>query len=245
MLKKGHGSQILLQKNNKKAVLLIHCFRCSPIIFNELAETLFNNEFSVYNLRLPGHGFKNEEEIFKVKLRDWELTCENIFLDLSDRFNEIYIAGLSIGGALAINLCKKYSSIKKAVLYSPLLKIRQRWAFLAGIIKFFKKKMAPSEIDCYISKEFEKEFISFFPVPQGYEAYKLTKKAQKDLDKIKTKTLCFLSENDHDINYEENFNIIKNKTSFKVISLKKSFHLNIIDVEKDIVIQETLKWFNN
>ena len=245
MLKHRSSSDILFNKDNNKAVLLIHCFRCSPIIFEELTGILFDNGFSVYNLRLPGHGFKNEEEIFNVKLRDWELMCENTYLDLADRFKEIYLAGISLGAGLIINLVIKYNNIKKIVLYSPMIKLRQRWAFTAGVIKYFKKKMPPSEIDVSVNKDFENELLSFFPVPQGYEAYKLTKKLQKNINKAKTDTLCFLSKNDHDINYYDNYKIIKEKTSFKIISLEKSFHLNIIDIEKDYIFKKTLQWFKN
>lgn len=87
-LKKGRGSKIRFHKNNKKVVLLVHCFRASPRILGELSDILYNQGYSIYNLRLPGHGLVDENEMLIVRKGDWLLYTENILLDLIDSLRQ-------------------------------------------------------------------------------------------------------------------------------------------------------------
>ncbi len=245
MLKKGLSSEIKFQKNNKRVILLIHGFRNSPTLLKELSEQLYNKGYSIYNLRLPGHGNQNEDEILKIKLRDWESYVENILLDLSDRFEQVFCCGLSLGAVLIMQLAEKYNNIKKMVLFSPFFKLKQKRACLGSIVSIFVKKLKPSKIDCTIERPEFKDFISFFPIKQGYEIYKLLKKVRKKISKVSVPALCFLARDDHDISYQSNFNFVKKNTSFKIITLEKSRHNITIDVEKELVFKETINFFNS
>ena len=236
MVKNGRASQILFHTNKDKVIILIHCFRCNPLIFSELESILYLNGFSVFNLRLPGHGLENEKEILSISLHDWQVYIENIFLDLADNFKQVFFCGLSLGASLIVNLAIKYSQyIKKIILLNPIFILKQKYAFLGGLLKIFIKQLKPSRVDCSVNSELFSEFISIFPLPQGYEIYKLVKKIKKNIKELTVKGICFLSKNDHDLNFQENKNIIEQYTSFEIKVLNKSYHQITIDKEKDRV----------
>jgi carboxylesterase len=244
MLKKGSGSQVLMQDNKDKVVFMVHGFRGTPDNFTELSQVLFNKGYSVFNMRLPGHGLINEDEIFKIKLRDWENYVENIYLDIADQYKKVYFCGFSLGAALQIKLLTKYQNVEKCVFISPMIQLKKTVIILVHILKLFKKKIYKSGIDCSIEGELFKGCMPFIPIPQVYETYKLTKKLINKLNRIKSKTLCILSKNDHVLNYEKIKNIVSTKSSFNLITLEKSFHNSLADVEKEQIAKKVIEWLN-
>jgi carboxylesterase len=243
-LRKGTSTQFLNNPNSSKVVLLVHGFRGVPSNFNALTTALYEGGFSVYNLRLNGHGLMDHDGIFKVKLRDWESLVEHTYLDLKDKFQNVYTCGLSLGGSLLLNLALKYNEIKKMVVYSPMLKLKHRVSCLSGIIGFLKKKINISIVDCSIEHESFKDFIPFIPVPQVHELYKLTRSVRKSIRSLNANILCFLSINDHILDYHQ-IKKITDRTDFTVIDLEKSFHNSIVDVEQDLIIHKTIEWFKS
>ena len=153
MLKKGLGSKIKFQNNNDKVILFVHGFRNNPQVFEEIADIFFNKGFSYYNLRLPGHGMQNDNAILEVKLRDWENITENIFLDLSDQFNKIYLCGFSMGALLVLNLAKKYNKIEKIGIISPVFKLKYKRSHFLFLQKIFQKKINKNTFDCSIGEK--------------------------------------------------------------------------------------------
>jgi carboxylesterase len=209
-----------------------------------LADILYDNGFSIYNLRLKGHGLINEEKMFSAKLNDWESQLENAYLDLKSEFDEVHFCGLSLGASLILDLALKYENIGKIVIYSPMLKIRQWYACMAGIARFFVKRMEPSKPDCSIKADITEEFVSFFPVSQGYEAYRLANKVRARIPEKGMKGLCFLAKNDHDLVFEDHLKIMRN-SGMDIVILEKSFHLIPVDVEKEFVFEKTLEYFKS
>ncbi|MCG8570681.1 MAG: alpha/beta hydrolase [Spirochaetes bacterium] len=244
LLKPGRGSKIEFHANKNKVVLLVHCFRSNPILMDEIATELYQNNFSIYNLRLPGHGYVNEERVFEVRQNDWLMYIENVFLDLVDNFKEVYLIGHSISCALLLQIGAKYSrSISKMVILTPFLKVKSMKIKFAPFLNLFKKKIKPKKIDCSLETPYEKEFISFLPLKQGIQ---LLNEAAGYRKKIKEKlppTLCIFAENDEDINTELQKSIIKQNPAIKILTLEKSKHQVTIDCEKLLVFNHILSYF--
>lgn len=242
MLKTGTASQILFQDNNDKVVLIVHGFRVSPDNFSELSRKLYEHGFSVYNLRLPGHGTISDKSIYKTSLRHWEQYVEDVYLDLKSRFKEVYACGMSLGGALVLSILSKYNGITRSVLYAPAIKFKFQDRVLINIARFFKRTKKNVRMDCSIKNSEPRGYMYFLPIPQVYEVYKLTKKILKKLDKNMQNVLCFLAVNDHVFDYNELKNILTKKTGFTFCTLEKSFHNHLLDVEKELVINKTIEW---
>lgn len=244
MLKNDTGARIMFQDDRDKVVMLVHCFRATPRVFDELAQLLFDHGFSVYSVRLPGHGFVDDDAILQVKKGDWENHIENIFLDLHACFNKVYVCGLSIGATLVYNMtCKYPGNAEKIALLSPYVKPKIKHLWLGRIYGIYKKKIKPRDVDCSRDTEIKEDFNQIFPIPQGVLCMQIVKKAYNNLKKYRIPALVVLAKNDGDVPFDLQYETVKDRDEFEIIILEKSLHQVTLDVEKDFVHQKVLEYF--
>ena len=65
---KGNEPYLLINNDSAKAIILVHGFTASPWETRELGEFLHKNGFTVYGVRLFGHG----TEVEQLKFSEWE-----------------------------------------------------------------------------------------------------------------------------------------------------------------------------
>ncbi|MCA1950007.1 MAG: alpha/beta fold hydrolase [Treponema sp.] len=89
-------------EKNAPGVLLIHGFTGTPKEMRWMGEYLNRTEgFSCLGPRLAGHA-TNLDDMIRSTHRDWMASVEEAYYLLRDRTNTIYLAGLSMGAALAL-----------------------------------------------------------------------------------------------------------------------------------------------
>ena len=246
MVKKGFGSIIKFHEKKDKVILLIHGFTSSPFILSEYARYLFDHGFSVYCLRLAGHGLKEEniQSFFKTKARDWEIMIENIYLDLTDSFDEVYVFGHSLGGLLALNLASRYP-VAKTVASAPFLRYNKGTpTFLISLFHFLPVKFRRWKYDCSIETDLGKHSTQFVNLSIMNEMIRLQSRVRKRLSKVSSNTLCFLAKNDHITEFNSHIGLIQ-KYPWKLIILEKCFHMIHIDCEKELFFEKSLEFFQN
>lgn len=241
MLINGCASRIVL-KDTRRVALMIHGFRAVPNIYDELSAVLLDRGFSIYNLRLAGHGFSSNEQMLKTRAIDWEKQIDNVYLDLADRYEEVVLIGLSLGAALIINTAAKWNFTGKAVALAPFLKYKQKFAWATGLAGCLKKSLPPSNSDCSIHDPVFAYFLPAFTLPQVYEVYKVTGKARKNIKKLNCNMLAIIAHNDHALDVPEHIRIVSANPAIKQRFLEKSFHNILQDVEKKEVIKQTVEW---
>src|SRR3990172_12580573 len=94
----------------KKGVLLFHGFTATPDCLKYLAHSLNKAKFTVFAPVLEGHG-THEEHLAKTSWRDWYRTAENAYIELTRHCEQIFVAGLSMGGLIALHLAYHHRSI--------------------------------------------------------------------------------------------------------------------------------------
>lgn len=246
VLKKGMGSRFRFHDDRKKVVLFLHCFRATPGVFDELSDIMFDNGFSYYNVRLPGHGLRDEDAILRIKKNDWLFYTENILLDLLDNFEEVYLCGLSLGATMAFNLSVRYGDrIKRCALLSPLFKPRQFKANFAVFLQYFMKKLKPAKPETFstVPSKLYDDFISYFPLQQGYYTLRIAAQNVRNITKAVPPTIAFLGLNDKDMHYEDQKIIMERNSNIEIFTLEKSLHQVTLDVEKDIVHSKVVDFF--
>ncbi|OVE81236.1 hypothetical protein BVY03_04295, partial [bacterium K02(2017)] len=105
-----HNPQInpIFKKGNKDVgVLLIHGFTATPDCMRYLANHLNSLGFSVSAPLLAGHG-TTKENLAKTNWQDWYESCHQIFRKMQQDYSHIFVAGLSLGGLLALKLAQDY-----------------------------------------------------------------------------------------------------------------------------------------
>jgi carboxylesterase len=100
-----------------KAVLLVHGMTGAPGEMKVLAKRLHRRGFSIAAPMLAGHGF-DEASLLKTGWRDWLETVRNEFERLRAENDEVYIAGICVGGALGVALAAEEPSVAGTAVYS-------------------------------------------------------------------------------------------------------------------------------
>lgn len=122
------------EKPNGHGVLLVHGFSATPREMRDLGEYLRQQRFTVYAVRLPGHG-TSPEDLSQRCLEEWLATAAKGYQLLANLGLRISGAGLSTGALLLLKLALR-KNFDALVLLSPYLKLRHPLAPFAGMLKW-------------------------------------------------------------------------------------------------------------
>lgn len=124
-------------------VLLIHGFLTAPGEMRPLGEHLAAAGMTASGIRLRGHGTQ-PEDLAKVSWQDWLADVETGLAELCRHCARVCVAGLSLGGALAL-YAAAHNPVERVVTFSapdsalarhPLLKLAQAGS---GIVRYIPK----------------------------------------------------------------------------------------------------------
>ncbi len=102
-------------------VLVLHGFTGSPRTVRPWAEHLAAAGLTVRAPLLPGHG-GTWQELAKTGWTDWYAAAERAFTELSARCDQVFVAGISMGGCLSLRLAETQGErVSGLVLVNPSL----------------------------------------------------------------------------------------------------------------------------
>ncbi|MDT0328805.1 alpha/beta hydrolase [Nocardiopsis lambiniae] len=117
------GAEPFSHRGSDVGVLLCHGFTGSPRSMRPWADHLVAAGLSVELPLLPGHGTVWTDMALTTS-DDWYAEVERALLDLSSRCSEVFVMGLSMGGALSLRLAQEHPDlVRGAVLVNPSLAI--------------------------------------------------------------------------------------------------------------------------
>jgi esterase/lipase len=122
-------------KRYRRGILLTHGLTDSPYFMHYLAEFFQQQGFRVLAVLLPGHGTQ-PGDLLEVTWQEWLKAVQYGADELDKEADEIYLAGLSAGGALSLYQSLVDVRIRGLFLFSPALSITPRAAF-AGWHKWY------------------------------------------------------------------------------------------------------------
>lgn len=100
-----------------KAVLLVHGMTGAPGEMKLLARRLNRRGLAVSTPLLAGHGI-DETELLKTRWQDWLGSVRTAFEALEADNDEVYIAGICVGGALGLALAAEDPRVAGVAVYS-------------------------------------------------------------------------------------------------------------------------------
>ena len=150
---------IIYENGNEKAVLFIHGFPTTPYMYAYPAREFSRNGYDVFSPLLPTFGtdYKEfEQSIFP----EWFGFIDRYYLSLKKRYKDVYVIGVSMGGAMTLGLAEKYSNtplsptriavLAAPVVYNSIIKdgIVTSWAaYIGRTIALFIKSIKAKNID--------------------------------------------------------------------------------------------------
>ena len=99
----------------KTGVLCIHGFTGDPAEMLPLGEHLAKCGYRVEGILLPGHG-GDRDELKGVKWHDWVEASRSALITLRSECDQVFIAGESMGGLIALHLATRYFHLVDGVI---------------------------------------------------------------------------------------------------------------------------------
>ncbi len=106
----------------RRGIILTHGLTDSPYSMKYLGKLFQEEGFLVEAILLPGHGTR-PGDLLEVTWEEWAKALDFAVSSLKEKVEEIYLGGLSTGGALSIRHALHEGGIKGLFLFSPALKI--------------------------------------------------------------------------------------------------------------------------
>ena len=236
-----------MNKEEKIGFLLIHGFTGTHWEMEPLGEFLRNKGINVDNITLPGHETTPEDH-FQTKWTEILDYAQQRLDLLKKQNNKIFIAGLSMGGVITLNLAAKNPDVSGIITMSAPYKIPD-WRFsLLKYIPFIFQIMKwryndPSDIH---DKELRKTH-------KAYEKYrtksvlwleKLTKETRSLIPLIEIPTLILYAKHDLSVSKKHAdwiFSAIQSKDK-ELHEIEKGAHLIPEDLGKEQAFYIIEKW---
>ena len=174
---------------NGRAVLLVHGFSASPREMFLLGTTLQQNNFTVYGVRLPGHGTR-PEDLRDRTAEEWQEAVSRGYLALLKLGFQVSVAGLSTGAVLSLTLALRQQP-DNLLLLAPFLRLKHILAPFARPLSY----LIPYQ-NKYISAAEQPFYYQRRPLQGIAQINRLCQQLKGKLNRITTPSLILTSTGD-------------------------------------------------
>ncbi|WP_045521941.1 alpha/beta hydrolase [Neobacillus niacini] len=236
------GAESFFYKGNQIGILISHGFVGTPQSVRYLGEYLATKGFSVYGVRLSGHG-THYEDMERCSYQDWIQSLEDGYSFLQKHCRDIFVIGQSMGGTLTLNLANKYKDIKGIMLINAAIKS------IPNMEKYKNKQNPPfvneGEPDIKDKNVHEITYTKA-PVRSINQLFALMAETRDKLPAVSCPVLAFRSKEDHVVPPENTNYILSNIQSeiIEVVPLYNSYHVASMDYEKEFIAEQCSFFIN-
>lgn len=229
-------------ERSRVGVLVIHGFSGSPCSMQELAGRLVNAGYTVALPLLAGHGLA-PEALEKTRWTDWTADVDKAFGWLKERTDEVFAFGLSVGGALALQLAARHPEVAGVVSVNSLIRHPRELAMrLLGLVGLPRWVPAVgNDIKC---PGVDERAYAKLPSRGTRQLALFLRAVRRDLPAVSCPALLFSSDTDHVVpprNQREIFDSISS-TDKALVQLHNSYHVATMDYDKEEIFAGTLRF---
>lgn len=187
-IKPGNDGYVL--GNGSNAILFTHGLSSSPHEDRALAEYLAERNFTVYVVRLEGHG-TSVEDLTRTKWEDWYANYREAYLNLKETKEKVYVGGMSLGGVIALKLAED-EKVDGVISLAPSLVLDDERAKYAWFFKYFTKYSLRNISATDLPYNYDR-----FPVASVAQMLEMSGVVQNDLNKVDEPILIMQYKNDY------------------------------------------------
>lgn len=209
-------------------VVLSHGFTGSPHSLRAWAQSLADAGFAVRMPLLPGHG-TSWQDLARTRWTQWHAALDDAYLDLDSHCDHVFVAGLSMGGALALRIAAT-RPVAGVILVNPGLVIDDPRAPLAGILKLVLKS-TPAISNDILKPGMDEGAYPRTPVAAAHELNKMFKDTIRLLPQITAPVRVFRSTVDHVVSETSIAALRRGLTNapLTLTALANSYHVATLD----------------
>ena len=225
--------------HSSKGVYIIHGFTSTTYEIKDIAKYLGKNGFHTKANNLPGHS-TDIEDCNNTKYQEWMEFVERDFAEMLSENDNMYVVGISMGGALALHLATMFS-INRLVICAAVLhfKDHKKLTWLNPITKYFYKSVAKNKrFDRKIRNQLKFNGYTHYPLVALDEYFKMAKIIKKKLNQVIVPILILYSKKDltaPKINIDIIYNNIKSKEKI-IKSYSNCNHAMLIKNDDQVLI---------
>lgn len=225
-------------------VLLCHGFTGSPWSMRPWADRLEAAGCRVSLPLLPGHG-TNWRDLNGRTWPEWYSTVEDAFLELKSQTSQVFVAGLSMGGALALRLAQ-HQDVAGLIVVNPLVKLSDIRLVALPVLKRVLGQI-PSTVDD-IAKPGVSEYGYFQrPLMAVGSMLEMCADVRSGLPNVKAPLLLFRSTQDHVVDAGSGRILMAEVGSPErtEVLLHRSYHVATLDYDADEIFDSSISFIRN
>ncbi|GGO58412.1 MULTISPECIES: alpha/beta hydrolase [Streptomyces] len=235
------GAEPYRHEGGEVGVLLCHGFTGSPQSLRPWAERLAEHGLTVSLPLLPGHGTR-WQDMQVTGWQDWYAEVDRELRALTERCTEVFVFGLSMGGALALRLAARYGdAVRGVVVVNPANKMHDRAAFALPVARFLvpSTKGIASDIAKPGSAELGYDRV---PLHAAHSLRQFFRLVDAELPQVTQPLLVLHSPQDHVVPPVDSARVLGRVSSTDVteILLEQSYHVATLDHDADRIFDESL-----
>jgi carboxylesterase len=224
-------------------VLLCHGFTGSPKSMIGWAQHLEAAGFQVLLPCLPCHG-TSWQELNSSTWTDWYACVDEAFATLSARCAQVFLAGLSMGGALSLRLAEQHGDqVSGLALVNPVINITDPRMRILPILRAIPSFPG---IANDIAKPGQDEFgYDRLPLRALYSQTFLWSDVRRNLDRVDQPLLVYRSLHDH-VADPSSIRLIKSgvrSSDQTYVELERSYHVATLDYDADDIFDGSVAFF--
>lgn len=232
------SAEPFLFPGGKTGCVLVHGFTGAPKEMRMMGEALNKNGITVVGVRLAGHA-TCMQDLVRKRWEDWLVSVEDGIHLLSNLCDEVFIAGLSLGGILSLITASRNNHLKGVIAMATPYSLPNDWRLkiarpMSVLFPFIKKTQSET-----LDSSSVKDHIEFpaYPTIAIAELYDLIKVMWESLPEIKIPVFLINSITDKTvpINHAEKIKHAITNASVDQLVIEKSGHVITEDLDRDQV----------
>lgn len=227
------------------AVLLIHGFTGSRVSLAPWAEALNSAGYPTAAPALPGHETR-WQDLLRVPYRQWIQATEQAFDELAATYDHVFVAGLSMGGALALHLATR-RHVTGLLLVNPGLVIDSPVAPYARFIHRMVRSVAPISNDIALAGADEAAYPRT-PVAAVAQLHQLFAQTRARLALVDAPILLFRSTKDNVVSEASVQALLAGldpALPVQRVALERSQHVATLDYDAELIFQRSIEFLRD
>ena len=237
------GAEPFTHDGSDVGVLLCHGYTSTPQSMRPWGEYLADHGYTVRVPLLPGHG-TTWQEMNRTSWQDWYSCVDTTFRELHETCERVIVGGLSMGGALALQLAQEHGPrISGLVLVNPAVRYDDPRAPLLPVLKHLIPSLKA------VGNDIKKPGVTELAYPRNplkaaHSQMTAWRSVIRDLPEITQPVLLLRSPQDHLVPASSSALILSRISSLDVaeILLEDSYHVATIDNDAPIIFDESVKF---
>ncbi|MEU9269525.1 MULTISPECIES: alpha/beta hydrolase [Streptomyces] len=234
------GAEPYRHEGGEVGVLLCHGFTGSPQSLRPWARYLAGQGLTVSLPLLPGHGTR-WEDMALTGWPDWYAEVDRELRALRDRCSRVFVAGLSMGGALALRLAAKHGEgVEGVIVVNPANRVHGLSAYALPVARHLVRTTKGITSD--IAKEGVLESgYDRVPLHSAHSLRTFLRMIDGELPQVTQPLLLLHSVQDHVVPAADSARVLGRVSSTDVteILLEQSYHVATLDHDADRIFEES------